>query len=113
VDHERIVVAPRILIVPDVQEAVRTWLVFCDPPKQIEYSIVAVVAAPADEQMRRPVQVPRDLNKQKRRAKTLRAILEGRDEIVSTCLENGRFGFIRSISDDVYPTVELVHINRR
>jgi hypothetical protein len=32
---------------------------------------------------------------------------------VSTRLKNRRFGVVRIVSNDVDPTVELVHVNRR
>ncbi len=103
-----------VLVVTDVQQSVRTGLVLRNPPKQIQHSVITVVAASADEQMRLSVQVARDVDKQKLgAAKSLPAVLERRDEIVSARLKNGHVRFVRIVSDDVESTVELVRVNRR
>jgi hypothetical protein len=60
-----------------------------------------------------PVQVARDLDKQKLgAAKNLHTVLERRDEIVSARLKNGHVGFVRNVSNDLEPTLELVRVNR-
>ena len=89
-DHESIVVALRILLVPNVQEAVRMRLVLRYPPEQIQWSHVTVIARSTDEQMHLSVQVARNVYKQQwRTAKLLDPILERGNEIVLTRLKDG------------------------